>query len=103
MRTYGGRRCPQITTGSQPNESVLLRSARSVRRRRITAGAFMSARPILSIMIGSLSELHAALFQALITAGLGGLTAALYARYRRRYLLWWTVAWSLYLARIAVI
>lgn len=53
--------------------------------------------------VSSLSELHAALFQALITAGLSGLTAALYARYRRRYLLWWTVAWTLYLARIGVI
>jgi hypothetical protein len=27
----------------------------------------------------------------------------LYARYRRPYLLWWTAAWTLYLARIAVI
>jgi signal transduction histidine kinase len=53
--------------------------------------------------ISSLSELHAALFQALITAGLGALTVALYARYRRSYLLWWSVAWSLYLARIGVI
>ncbi|MEX2152687.1 MAG: GAF domain-containing sensor histidine kinase [Gemmatimonadaceae bacterium] len=53
--------------------------------------------------ISSLSELHAALFQALITAGLCTLTGALYARYRRRYLLWWTVAWSLYFARIGVI
>jgi len=53
--------------------------------------------------IRSLSELHAALFQAVITAGLCALTGALYARYRRRYLLWWTVAWTLYLARIGVI
>lgn len=53
--------------------------------------------------ISSLGELHAALFQALITAGLCALTGALYARYRRPYLRWWTVAWALYLARIAVI
>src|SRR5688500_15128431 len=53
--------------------------------------------------ISPLSELHAALFQALITAGLAGLTTALYARYRRQYLLWWSVAWTLYLARIGVI
>ncbi|MEX2179513.1 MAG: GAF domain-containing sensor histidine kinase [Gemmatimonadaceae bacterium] len=51
----------------------------------------------------ALSELHAALFQALITAGLCLLAGALYARYRRPYLLWWTIAWSLYLARIVVI
>lgn len=50
-----------------------------------------------------LSELHATLFQALITAGLCALTAALYVRYRRAYLRWWTVAWSLYLLRIGVI
>jgi signal transduction histidine kinase len=53
--------------------------------------------------VTTLSELHAALFQALITAGLCVLTGGLYARYRRPYLLWWTVAWSLYLLRIGVI
>ena len=53
--------------------------------------------------ISALNELHAALFQALITAGLCALTAALYARYRRPYLRWWTVAWLLYLLRIGVI
>lgn len=53
--------------------------------------------------ISSFSELHAAVFQALITAGLCVLTGALYSRYRRPYLRWWTVAWCLYLARIVVI
>jgi signal transduction histidine kinase len=51
----------------------------------------------------ALSELHPAILQALVTLGTGALCWSLYARYRRRYFLWWSVAWSLYAIRIGAI
>jgi signal transduction histidine kinase len=49
------------------------------------------------------AELHPALLQATITLGLAGLCVLLYRRYNKRYLLWWAVAWSLYLLRLVAI
>lgn len=51
-------------------------------------------------MIG---ELHAALLQGIVTLGTAAVCWSLYARYRRRDLLWWSVAWSLYVLRIGAI
>jgi signal transduction histidine kinase len=48
-------------------------------------------------------ELHAALLQAVVTGGTAAVCWYLYLRYRRRDLLWWSVAWSLYLLRIGAI
>jgi signal transduction histidine kinase len=48
-------------------------------------------------------ELDAALLQAVITAGLAALCALLARRYRKPYLAWWTLAWSLYVARVGAI
>ena len=48
-------------------------------------------------------ELHAALLQAVVTGGTAAVCWYLYIRYRRRDLLWWSVAWSLYLLRIGAI
>ncbi|MFN8651919.1 MAG: histidine kinase [Gemmatimonadales bacterium] len=53
--------------------------------------------------MSSLTELHAALLQATITAGLAVLCALLYRRYRKPYFFWWAVAWALYLGRLAAI
>ncbi len=53
--------------------------------------------------MSSLTELHAALLQAMITAGLAVLCALLYRRYRKPYFFWWAVAWALYLGRMAAI
>lgn len=50
-----------------------------------------------------LSELHAAILQAAVTLGTAALCWYLYAKYRRRYFLWWSVAWSLYVLRIGAI
>lgn len=49
------------------------------------------------------TELSAALFQGLVTAGTAGVCWYLYRRYRRPDFLWWTVAWWLYVARILAI
>lgn len=48
-------------------------------------------------------EPAAALLQAAITIGLAVLCAQLYRRYRKPYLRWWAVAWSLYALRLAAI
>jgi signal transduction histidine kinase len=53
--------------------------------------------------ISSLSELHAALLQAAVTSGTALVCWYLFAKYRHRYLLWWAVAWSLYVMRIGAI
>ncbi|MDQ6885930.1 MAG: GAF domain-containing sensor histidine kinase [Gemmatimonadota bacterium] len=49
------------------------------------------------------TELDAALLQAAITLGLAALCAAFYASYRKRYFLWWSIAWTLYVLRIGCI
>jgi signal transduction histidine kinase len=49
------------------------------------------------------TELHAALLQAAITAGLALLCLFLYRRYHKPYFLGWAVAWGLYLLRIGAI
>jgi signal transduction histidine kinase len=48
-------------------------------------------------------ELDAALLQAVITAGLAALCAVLARRYRKPWFGWWTLAWSLYVARVGAI
>src|SRR4029453_119280 len=48
-------------------------------------------------------ELHAALLQAAITAGLALLCGFLFQRYRKPYFAWWAVAWGLYLLRVGAI
>ncbi len=49
------------------------------------------------------TELHAALLQAAVTLGTAGVCWYLFARYRRPEVLWWSVAWSLYVLRIGAI
>ena len=51
----------------------------------------------------SLSELNAALLQAVITLGIAALCAFLFVQFRKRYFLWWAVAWGLYVLRIGAI
>src|SRR5688500_20189924 len=51
----------------------------------------------------SLSELNAAILQAVITLGIALLCGFLYSQFRKRYFLWWAVAWTLYLLRIGAI
>jgi signal transduction histidine kinase len=51
----------------------------------------------------SLSELNAALLQAVITMGIAVLCAFLFVQFRKRYFLWWAVAWALYVLRIGAI
>jgi signal transduction histidine kinase len=51
----------------------------------------------------SLSELNAALLQAVITLGIAALCAFLFVRFRKRYFVWWAVAWALYVLRIGAI
>ena len=48
-------------------------------------------------------ELHAALLQAAITAGLALLCAFLFYRYRKPYFGWWAIAWGLYFLRVIAI
>ena len=50
-----------------------------------------------------LSELNAAILQAVITLGIALLCGLLYSQFRKRYFLWWAVAWTLYLLRIGAI
>lgn len=57
----------------------------------------------MDLTVSSLSELHAALLQGLVTLGTGIFCWFLYARYRRSYFLWWSIAWSLYAVRIGAI
>jgi signal transduction histidine kinase len=49
------------------------------------------------------AESAAGLLQALITIGLVALCAYLYRQFRKPYLAWWTVAWGIYVLRIAAI
>jgi signal transduction histidine kinase len=51
----------------------------------------------------SLSELNAAVLQAVITLGIAALCAFLYRQFHKRYFLWWAIAWGLYVLRIAAI
>ena len=53
--------------------------------------------------VTSALELDAALLQAVITAGLAALCAVLARRYRKPWFAWWTLAWSLYVARVGAI
>ena len=50
-----------------------------------------------------MQELHAALFQAVVTGGTAAICWYLYRRYRRIDFLWWSIAWSLYVLRIGAI
>jgi signal transduction histidine kinase len=51
-------------------------------------------------MIG---EFHAALLQGIVTLGTAALCWFLFARYRKDFFLWWSIAWSLYVLRIGAI
>src|SRR5687768_12809785 len=50
-----------------------------------------------------INEWHAAYFQGVVTLGAALICWALYRRYRRPDLLWWSLAWSLYVLRIGAI
>jgi signal transduction histidine kinase len=50
-----------------------------------------------------LGELNAALLQAVITMGIAALCAFLFVQFRKRYFLWWAIAWGLYVLRIGAI
>lgn len=50
-----------------------------------------------------MAELHAALLQGAVTLGTAIVCWALYRRYRRPDILWWSVAWTLYVLRIGAI
>lgn len=49
------------------------------------------------------TEIHAALLQGVVTLGTALLCWYLFAKYRRRYFLWWSLAWSMYVLRIGAI
>jgi len=49
------------------------------------------------------TELHAAVLLAAVTLGLAFVCGLLFYRYRKPYLGWWAVAWSLYLLRVGAI
>lgn len=51
----------------------------------------------------SLSELNAAVLQAVITLGIAVLCGFLFAQFRKRYFLWWAIAWGIYVLRIGAI
>jgi len=53
--------------------------------------------------MSSLSELNAALLQAVITMGIAALCAFLFVQFRKRYFLLWAIAWGLYVLRIGAI
>ena len=48
-------------------------------------------------------EFHPALLQGAVTLGTAAMCWYLFAKYRRPYFLWWSVAWSLYVLRIGAI
>jgi len=48
-------------------------------------------------------ELEPAILQAVVTGGTAAVCWYLFAKYRRDYFLWWSVAWSLYVLRIGAI
>jgi len=50
-----------------------------------------------------MTELNPALLQGLVIFGTAALCWYLYVRYRRAYVLWWSVAWTLYVLRIGAI
>ncbi len=50
-----------------------------------------------------IAELHPAFLQIVVTLGTATLCWYLYARYRRTHVLWWALAWSLYVLRIGAI
>ncbi|HMC55592.1 MAG TPA: sensor histidine kinase [Gemmatimonadaceae bacterium] len=50
-----------------------------------------------------MSEFHAAILQAAVTAGVAVVCWYLYASRRQTAFLWWSVAWSLYVLRIGAI
>jgi signal transduction histidine kinase len=51
----------------------------------------------------NLSELEAALLQAVITLGVAVVCIYLFRQYRKPYFLWWSAAWLLYVLRIGAI
>ncbi|HEY8174393.1 MAG TPA: sensor histidine kinase [Gemmatimonadaceae bacterium] len=53
--------------------------------------------------MNSATEIHAALLQGVVTLGTALLCWYLFASYRRRDFLWWSLAWSLYVLRIGAI
>src|SRR4051812_8232800 len=57
----------------------------------------------MTLLNGAATELHAAVLQSVVTTGTAALCWYLYSRYRRRDLLWWSAAWSLYVLRIGAI
>lgn len=57
----------------------------------------------MNAALGALSELHAALLQGAVTFGTAVVCWYLFAKYRRGYFLWWSVAWTLYVLRIGAI
>jgi hypothetical protein len=57
----------------------------------------------LSVPEAVLSELAPAYFQAIVTVALAVLCATLHRRYRKPYLLAWTVAWLVYALRMGAI
>jgi signal transduction histidine kinase len=50
-----------------------------------------------------MAEFHPALLQGIVTLGTAALCWYLFARYRRAHVLWWAVAWTLYVLRIGAI
>lgn len=53
--------------------------------------------------MNAFAELHAALLQGAVTLGTATLCWYLFAKYRRSYFLWWSLAWSLYVLRVGAI
>ncbi len=49
------------------------------------------------------AELDAAVLQAIVTMGTAAFCWYLFTRYRHRYFLWWSVAWTFYVLRIGAI
>lgn len=49
------------------------------------------------------TEINAALLQGVVTLGTATLCWYLFAKYRRRHFLWWSLAWSMYVLRIGAI
>ena len=48
-------------------------------------------------------EINAALLQGIVTLGTAALCWYLFAKYRRRHFLWWSLAWTMYVCRIGAI
>ena len=58
---------------------------------------------LVTATAGTTADAHASVLLAAITLGLALLCVFLYRRYRKPFLLWWVVAWGLYLVRGVVI